>query len=178
MTTPARRPRIRCRRRDFHQAARATSSSSSTSTMLRDHICSRGTVVRLRRADQRSSSSRYRSRVAFMSPASRGLMAPSLAPPVPDGGSVTVARRAPRPGVSMRSCSGAMDTNPETAEDRCAMCKGEMLSILYYGADGESVGGHRICPGCGPADPVPSRARRGLDRGLSPHALPGAQGLR
>ena len=21
-----------------------------------------------------------------------------------------------------------------------------MLSVLYYGADGESVGGHRICP--------------------------------
>ncbi|MHB8489749.1 MAG: hypothetical protein ACYDC4_11280 [Candidatus Dormibacteria bacterium] len=34
------------------------------------------------------------------------------------------------------------------------MCKGEMLSVLYYGADGESVGGHRICPGCGPRTAV------------------------
>ena len=41
-----------------------------------------------------------------------------------------------------------MDTNPETT-DRCPVCKGEMLSVLYYGADGESVGGYRICPGCG-----------------------------
>jgi hypothetical protein len=34
------------------------------------------------------------------------------------------------------------------------MCKGEMLSVLYYGADGEPVGGHRICPGCGPRSTV------------------------
>jgi hypothetical protein len=46
-----------------------------------------------------------------------------------------------------------METNPETS-DRCAVCKGEMLSVLYYGADGESVGGHRICPGCGPRSVV------------------------
>lgn len=47
-----------------------------------------------------------------------------------------------------------MDTNPETSDDRCPMCKGEMLSVLYYGADGESVGGHRICPSCGPRSAV------------------------
>lgn len=29
-----------------------------------------------------------------------------------------------------------------------------MLSVLYYGAEGESVGGHRICPGCGPRSVV------------------------
>jgi hypothetical protein len=46
-----------------------------------------------------------------------------------------------------------MDTNPETT-DRCPVCKGEMLSVLYYGADGESVGGYRICPGCGPRTAV------------------------
>jgi|GEM_PF-1401065 len=46
-----------------------------------------------------------------------------------------------------------METNPETS-DRCPVCKGEMLSVLYYGADGESVGGHRICPGCGPRTAV------------------------
>ena len=76
-------------------------------------------------------------------------MAPSLALVLERGGSVTVARLAPRPAFSVRSCNGAMDTNPETS-DRCPVCKGEMLSVLYYGADGESVGGHRICPGCGP----------------------------
>jgi hypothetical protein len=46
------------------------------------------------------------------------------------------------------------------------MCKGEMLSVLYYGADGESVGGHRICPGCGPRSVVelvaPDEIRRRL----------------
>jgi len=42
-----------------------------------------------------------------------------------------------------------METTPATS-DRCPQCKGEMLSVLYYGADGESVGGHRICPDCGP----------------------------
>lgn len=46
-----------------------------------------------------------------------------------------------------------METNPEMS-DRCPLCKGEMLSVLYYGADGESVGGHRICPGCGPRSTV------------------------
>jgi transcriptional regulator NrdR family protein len=47
----------------------------------------------------------------------------------------------------------SMETNPETS-DRCPICKGAMLSVLYYGADGESVGGHRICPGCGPRTTV------------------------
>ena len=41
-----------------------------------------------------------------------------------------------------------------------------MLSVLYYGADGESVGGHRICPGCGPRSAVelaaPDEIRRRL----------------
>ena len=41
-----------------------------------------------------------------------------------------------------------------------------MLSVLYYGADGESVGGHRICPGCGPRSVVelvvPDEIRRRL----------------
>jgi hypothetical protein len=46
-----------------------------------------------------------------------------------------------------------METNAETS-DRCPVCKGEMLSVLYYGAEGESVGGHRICPGCGPRTAV------------------------
>ncbi len=46
-----------------------------------------------------------------------------------------------------------METNPETS-DRCPMCKGEMLSVLYYGANGEPVGGHRTCPGCGPRSTV------------------------
>ena len=58
-----------------------------------------------------------------------------------------------------------METNEQTP-DRCPMCKGEMLSVLYYGADGESVGGHRICPGCGPRSVVeigvPDELRRRL----------------
>jgi hypothetical protein len=58
-----------------------------------------------------------------------------------------------------------METNPETS-DRCPMCKGEMLSVLYYGADGESVGGYRICPGCGARTTVvlgpPDEIRRRL----------------
>jgi hypothetical protein len=41
-----------------------------------------------------------------------------------------------------------------------------MLSVLYYGADGESVGGHRLCPGCGPRTTVelgaPDEIRRRL----------------
>ncbi len=55
-----------------------------------------------------------------------------------------------------------METTPETT-DRCPLCKGEMLSVLYYGAEGESVGGHRICPDCGP--------RTALDLGAGPDEL-------
>jgi hypothetical protein len=59
----------------------------------------------------------------------------------------------------------AMETNPETS-DRCPICKRGMLSVLYYGADGESVGGHRICADCGPRSTVhlaaPDEVRRRL----------------
>ncbi len=59
----------------------------------------------------------------------------------------------------------AMDTTPETT-DRCALCQRVMLSVLYYGADGESVGGHRICADCGPRSVVelvaPDELRRRL----------------
>jgi transcriptional regulator NrdR family protein len=61
--------------------------------------------------------------------------------------------------------SAAMETNPEIS-DRCPLCKRQMLSVLYYGADGESVGGHRICPDCGPRSTVelvvPDELRRKL----------------
>jgi hypothetical protein len=60
----------------------------------------------------------------------------------------------------------AMETNPETSDDRCALCKRGMISVLYYGADGESVGGHRICADCGPRSVVelvaPDEIRRRL----------------
>jgi hypothetical protein len=59
----------------------------------------------------------------------------------------------------------AMETTPETS-DRCALCQRVMLSVLYYGADGESVGGHRICADCGPRSVVelvaPDELRRRL----------------
>jgi hypothetical protein len=73
----------------------------------------------------------------------------------------------------MRSPSGlrraimgtAMETYPEIS-DRCPLCKKGMLSVLYYGADGESVGGHRICADCGPRSVVelvaPDELRRRL----------------
>jgi hypothetical protein len=59
----------------------------------------------------------------------------------------------------------AMDTNVDTT-DRCPFCKRGMLSVLYYGADGEPVGGHRICADCGPRSVVelvvPDELRRKL----------------
>ena len=67
--------------------------------------------------------------------------------------------RLPDMAFAVRSCQRAMETTPETT-DRCPLCKGEMLSVLYYGADGESVGGHRICPDCGPRSVVELGAAR------------------
>ena len=46
-----------------------------------------------------------------------------------------------------------MDTAP-AAPDKCPLCAGVVLAVLYYGAEGESVGGHRVCPNCGPRSVV------------------------
>jgi hypothetical protein len=59
----------------------------------------------------------------------------------------------------------AMETTPETT-DRCPFCQRAMLSVLYYGADGESVGGHRICADCGPRSVVELEAPDALRRKL------------
>ena len=42
-----------------------------------------------------------------------------------------------------------------TIPERCEQCGAELLSVFYYGADGEPVGGHRICTGCGPRSATP-----------------------
>lgn len=34
--------------------------------------------------------------------------------------------------------------------ERCVTCGAVMLSVLYYGADGEPVGGYHVCSNCGP----------------------------
>jgi DNA-directed RNA polymerase subunit RPC12/RpoP len=36
----------------------------------------------------------------------------------------------------------------------CAACGTPMLSVLYYGADGEALGGHYVCSSCGPRTTV------------------------
>ena len=71
------------------------------------------------------------------------------------------------PSRLLRAIMGAaMETTPETSDNRCALCQRVMLSVLYYGADGESVGGHRICADCGPRSVVelvaPDELRRRL----------------
>ena len=80
-----------------------------------------------------------------------------------------LVRRAPRPAFCVRSWTQRWRRTPETS-DRCPLCKRGMLSVLYYGADGESVGGHRICADCGPR----SRGRAGSARRAAPPP-PGAK---
>ena len=38
-----------------------------------------------------------------------------------------------------------MDQRPH-----CAICGGDMLSVVYYGADSAPVGGYDVCTNCGP----------------------------
>ena len=38
--------------------------------------------------------------------------------------------------------------------EHCKACGAEMLSVLYYGAGGESVGGYYICSNCGPRSAI------------------------
>lgn len=38
--------------------------------------------------------------------------------------------------------------------ERCKTCGSAMLAVLYYGSDGEPVGGYHICSNCGPRSVV------------------------
>jgi hypothetical protein len=49
----------------------------------------------------------------------------------------------------------------------CITCGAAMLSVLYYGADGQPLGGHHVCTNCGPrsvveVDPPGAEVRRKL----------------
>ncbi|HWW08662.1 MAG TPA: hypothetical protein VNY76_00310 [Candidatus Acidoferrales bacterium] len=44
----------------------------------------------------------------------------------------------------------AMETLMEEEREHCKACGSSMLSVLYYGADGEPVGGYHVCSSCGP----------------------------
>ncbi len=37
---------------------------------------------------------------------------------------------------------------------QCGICGADMLAVLYYGADGEPVGGYEVCSNCGPRSAV------------------------
>jgi hypothetical protein len=41
---------------------------------------------------------------------------------------------------------------PET--ERCSKCRADVVSVLYFGADGAPVGGHQVCTNCGPRSAV------------------------
>jgi hypothetical protein len=41
---------------------------------------------------------------------------------------------------------------PET--ERCSKCGADIVSVLYFGADGEPIGGHQVCTDCGPRSAV------------------------
>jgi len=34
--------------------------------------------------------------------------------------------------------------------EKCRKCGAEILSVVYFGADGAPVGGHQLCTNCGP----------------------------
>lgn len=37
---------------------------------------------------------------------------------------------------------------------KCTKCGAEILSVVYFGADGQPVGGHQVCTNCGPRSVV------------------------
>lgn len=37
---------------------------------------------------------------------------------------------------------------------KCAKCGAEILSVVYFGADGQPVGAHQVCSNCGPRSVV------------------------
>jgi len=37
---------------------------------------------------------------------------------------------------------------------KCTKCGAEILSVVYFGAEGQPVGGHQVCPNCGPRSVV------------------------
>lgn len=37
---------------------------------------------------------------------------------------------------------------------KCTKCGAEILSVVYFGADGQPVGGHQLCTNCGPRSVV------------------------
>ena len=39
-------------------------------------------------------------------------------------------------------------------QERCGICGAGLLSVIYYGADGEPVGGYHVCSNCGPRSVV------------------------
>ena len=51
--------------------------------------------------------------------------------------------------------------------NECPRCRTARLSVLYYGADGEPLGGHIECTDCGPRHavqlkPIESKSRNRL----------------
>lgn len=38
--------------------------------------------------------------------------------------------------------------------EKCAKCGAEILSIVYFDAEGAPVGGHQMCTNCGPRSVV------------------------
>ena len=42
----------------------------------------------------------------------------------------------------------------EEEREHCKACGSDLLSVLYFGADGEPVGGYHVCPSCGPRSVV------------------------
>lgn len=38
--------------------------------------------------------------------------------------------------------------------EQCTICGAAMLSVLYYGADGDAIGGYFVCSNCGPRSVV------------------------
>jgi DNA-directed RNA polymerase subunit RPC12/RpoP len=38
--------------------------------------------------------------------------------------------------------------------NKCAKCGAEILSVVYFDADGAPLGGHQLCTNCGPRSVV------------------------
>ena len=50
--------------------------------------------------------------------------------------------------------------------EKCRSCGAEILSVVYFGADGAPVGAHQVCTNCGPRSAVDVEVKTDVRRKL------------
>jgi hypothetical protein len=61
---------------------------------------------------------------------------------------------------------GVMTEASMGEREHCTVCGADVLSVLYYGAEGEPVGGYSVCSNCGPRNVVEVTTAADIRRNL------------